>query len=89
VSLTYVTGTLVKLGEGAVDALLGRRTPWKSHALMWVALAFGGVLGALAYRQFSAAATACPAAAAAILAWTQTGAARRAQPPPSRPGSGA
>jgi Predicted membrane protein len=52
IGLTYVTGTLAKLGQSVVDAFLGRtgRSEWILYALMWFGLAFGAVGGAAACR---------------------------------------
>jgi uncharacterized membrane protein YoaK (UPF0700 family) len=52
VGLTYMTGTLVKLGQRLVASVLryGERGAWRPHLIHWLALAFGAVAGALAYR---------------------------------------
>ena len=48
--LTYVTGALVKVGEGIVAALSGGpRWAWVLSLLLWVGIAGGAVLGGLAY----------------------------------------
>lgn len=50
VGLTYMTGTLVKMGQNFVRALMGRSpAPWLSYLGLWCALLCGGLLGALAY----------------------------------------
>lgn len=50
IGVTYMTGTLVKLGHKLADAALGGdRTAWLPFLLLWVALIFGGILGAAAY----------------------------------------
>lgn len=51
VSLTFVTGTLVRLGRSLAAALFGREAGslWKIYAVMWVALAAGACAGALVY----------------------------------------
>lgn len=50
IGVTYMTGTLVKLGYKLADALRGRdRRGWSPYLLLWSALVSGGVLGALAF----------------------------------------
>lgn len=46
-SLTYVTGSLVKVGVGLAERLSGRPWPtgWGPQALSWLALALGAVVG--------------------------------------------
>lgn len=47
IGLTYMTGTLVKLGQNIAYALLGRpNTRWISFGLLWLGLVLGAVLGA-------------------------------------------
>ncbi|PTR31394.1 uncharacterized membrane protein YoaK (UPF0700 family) [Rhodococcus sp. OK519] len=51
ISLTYMTGTLVKMGQRLVTALSGgERWGWIRHFLLWVAMLVGAFLGATAYR---------------------------------------
>lgn len=51
VGLTYMTGTLVKCGQRVAAALRGGdRGGWIPHLMLWLALASGAVLGALAWR---------------------------------------
>lgn len=54
VSLTYVTGALVKLGQSLADLVLGRQGhgAWSVHALMWLGLTAGATGGAAAYLAF-------------------------------------
>jgi uncharacterized membrane protein YoaK (UPF0700 family) len=50
ISLTYMTGTLVKIGQRLATALLGgARTAWWPYLLLWFGLAAGAVAGALLY----------------------------------------
>lgn len=50
IPLTYMTGTLVKMGQRFVDALFGgSHRIWISHLLMWASLTAGAVTGALTY----------------------------------------
>jgi uncharacterized membrane protein YoaK (UPF0700 family) len=81
-SLTYVTGTLVKLGETLADALTGaeKLRAVLPYLAMWSGLALGGIAGATAYGQFGPAALLVPAAAAALLALLLGGLVRRAGP---------
>ena len=50
IGLTYMTGTLVKLGQHLTRALLGGpRLAWTPYLLLWLGLASGAVLGAADY----------------------------------------
>ena len=66
-SLTYVTGTLVKVGAGLFERLRAGAWPagWHRQALDWLALAAGGIAGALAWQQLGLRAL-LPAAAWAL-----------------------
>lgn len=51
VPLTYMTGTLVKMGQRLVDAFFGGgHIRWISHLLLWLGLAAGAVGGALVFE---------------------------------------
>lgn len=51
IGLTYMTGALVKLGKRLTAALFGEdRLGWAPYLLLWLGLAVGAALGALAYR---------------------------------------
>lgn len=53
VGLTYMTGTLVKLGKRLTVALWGGdRFGWVPYLLLWAGLLAGAALGALAYAHF-------------------------------------
>jgi uncharacterized membrane protein YoaK (UPF0700 family) len=53
IGLTYMTGTLVKLGKRLTAALLGGdRFGWVPFLLLWSGLLAGAVAGALAYTVF-------------------------------------
>jgi uncharacterized membrane protein YoaK (UPF0700 family) len=50
IGLTYMTGTLVKIGRYAAVAIAGGdRWAWLPFALLWMSLIVGGVLGAISY----------------------------------------
>jgi uncharacterized membrane protein YoaK (UPF0700 family) len=51
--LTYMTGALVRFGQGLAWRLSGREAPGFAALLaLWAGLACGGIAGALAHRQF-------------------------------------
>lgn len=54
IGLTYMTGTLVKVGQRLAAALLGGhdRLGWLPYLLLWLGLVGGAVLGAAAYGHF-------------------------------------
>jgi uncharacterized membrane protein YoaK (UPF0700 family) len=66
--VTYVTGTLVKLGQRVGVALKGGpRWDWVPNLLLWVALVAGAVVGAAAYQWINLAAIWFAAGAALAL----------------------
>lgn len=66
--LTYMTGTLVRLGQRLADALAGGpRWGWVPWAMLWAGLVVGGVLGALAWLNFGVGALWIASAAAMLL----------------------
>jgi uncharacterized membrane protein YoaK (UPF0700 family) len=67
IGLTYMTGTLVKLGQRAAATLLGG-APWEwlPYLLLWIGLVAGVALGAAAYAAFGFQALWGAAAAAAL-----------------------
>lgn len=73
IGLTYMTGTLVKMGQRLAGALLGDAAwDWWPFALLWAGLATGAVIGALAYAAIGLAALWIAAGAAfmaALFAW--------------------
>jgi uncharacterized membrane protein YoaK (UPF0700 family) len=73
IGLTYMTGTLVKLGQQLCFALLGGPSwGWRPYLLLWLGLAAGAVGGALAYAPLGLGAlwlAAGFALLAAVLAW--------------------
>lgn len=55
VGLTYMTGALVRIGQGIAARLTGSRdAPWADWAMLWLGLACGAVLGALAWLNYPA-----------------------------------
>nr|WP_168555759.1 YoaK family protein [Novosphingobium sp. SG720] len=46
VGLTYMTGALVKLGQGLAREIAGTRAEWRPWALLWAGLLAGAVVGA-------------------------------------------
>jgi uncharacterized membrane protein YoaK (UPF0700 family) len=70
IGVTYMTGTLVKLGKSITSALLGGdRLGWVPFLLMWLGLLAGGLMGTIAYRQFGLDALGVASVAMAICAW--------------------
>ena len=68
VGLTYMTGTLVKMGQHVATALLGGPPfGWLPNFLRWLALLGGAVVGSLIYHQVGLASLWVAAAIAAIL----------------------
>jgi len=64
VGVTYMTGTLVKLGQRLAVALIGGdRWAWRPYFLLWLGLALGAVCGALIYPRIGLAGLGLPAAA--------------------------
>lgn len=67
--LTYMTGTLVKIGKGLAAELFGEaRLRWAPHLLLWVSLVAGAAVGAAAYGRLGPIAIWLGAAAVALLA---------------------
>ena len=57
IGLTYMTGALVKVGQGIASALSGgARWVWLPNLLLWASLVTGAAVGTLAYVRFSLAA---------------------------------
>jgi uncharacterized membrane protein YoaK (UPF0700 family) len=52
IGLTYMTGTLVRLGQRIANALKGgERWDWAPYLLLWMGLVLGAAFGAFAYGQ--------------------------------------
>lgn len=80
--LTYVTGTLVSLGEHLAGAVMGsepdKRWQWIAYLLLWLGLAVGAVIGAYLYASQQITALRWPALVlvafaivTAVLAWRE------------------
>lgn len=68
IGLTYMTGTLVKIGQRLSIALAGGdRWGWLPFFLLWLGLIAGGVIGALAYALLGVGSLWIAAGAAALL----------------------
>ena len=67
--VTFMTGTLVSVGQGLGRALLGRGRPWSwaPHALLWCAFTAGAGSGAILYAMFGFKAVSAPAALVAAM----------------------
>jgi uncharacterized membrane protein YoaK (UPF0700 family) len=75
--LTYMTGALVRFGQGLAYRLCGREAPgFLALLALWAALGLGAVLGALAQQRFGASSIAM----AAALAWLAVAAAAAVGP---------
>jgi uncharacterized membrane protein YoaK (UPF0700 family) len=69
IGLTYMTGTLVKLGQHLTAAMLGGPPlAWLSYLLLWLGLAGGAAMGALVYPVLGLAALWLASAAALAFA---------------------
>ena len=67
-SLTYVTGTLVKLGRGLAAALQRQDAlGWLPYLLLWVGFSLGGVTGAIVFGTWGLNGVWCASAAAFLL----------------------
>lgn len=50
IGLTYMTGTLVKMGQHIANALTGgEKWLWRRYAVLWISLTIGSIVGGLAY----------------------------------------
>ncbi len=69
VSLTFITGTLVRFGEGLGDLLAARARDWgwAEQALPWLGITTGGILASAVQMRVGAAVDWVPVAAAMVL----------------------
>lgn len=71
--LTYMTGALVKVGQGLASALTGGdRWNWTAYALLWLGLVAGAAAGAWAYAAIGPAGVWLAAGSAGLLALMTT-----------------
>lgn len=83
IGLTYMTGTLVKLGQRIAGALTGGpRFAWLPYALLWLGLVTGAVTGAVAWPLIGLAGLWFAVAAALVLAGSAWAIARSEKPAP-------
>ena len=69
IGLTYMTGTLVKLGQKITAALLGGdRLGWTPYLFLWMGLASGGLAGALTFSRLGVGGLWIAAGVAGVLA---------------------
>jgi uncharacterized membrane protein YoaK (UPF0700 family) len=69
IGVTYMTGTLVKLGQSLAGALMGGpRWAWLPYLTLWCGLIAGAVAGALVYPRVGMAGIWAAAVAVAVLA---------------------
>jgi uncharacterized membrane protein YoaK (UPF0700 family) len=67
--LTYMTGTLVRIGKGLAAEVFGEaRFAWAPHLLLWASLVAGAMVGAVAFAALGPMAIWLAAAAMAALA---------------------
>ena len=69
-ALTYVTGTLVNLGERLAEALCsaGPAGAWIPYLILWAGIVCGGAVGAIAYAAWGIRALLVPTSGVVILA---------------------
>lgn len=68
--LTYMTGALVKIGQGLATMLRGgQKTAWLPYLFLWFGLIGGAVMGAWVFAQFGIFSLWIPATLAAIFAF--------------------
>ncbi len=69
IGLTYMTGTLVKLGQRIASASMGGpRFAWVAYLVLWLGLVSGAIMGALVYPYLGLGALWFAAMGAALLA---------------------
>jgi uncharacterized membrane protein YoaK (UPF0700 family) len=69
IGLTYMTGSLVRIGYGLAGLLTGQAQPgWTVYLALWAGLVVGAIAGALAYPQLGAGALWLASGLAVLLA---------------------
>ncbi len=69
IGLTYMTGTLAKIGQGIAAMIVGTgRFEWLSYVALWAGLVAGAILGAAAYPLYGMSALWLPAMLSLLLA---------------------
>jgi uncharacterized membrane protein YoaK (UPF0700 family) len=67
--LTYMTGALVKIGQGIATLISGgARLEWLPYLLLWMGLVSGAIIGALMFSHFGLKSLWLPAAYAGVFA---------------------
>ena len=68
--LTYMTGALVKIGQGIATAFSGgARFEWLPYLMLWLGLVTGAAVGALMFRSFGLNSLWLPAGCAGVFAF--------------------
>ena len=82
VAVTYMTGTLVKLGQRIAGNFVGEeKKPWLPYLILWLGLILGAVIGSVAYAWAGLSALWCVVVFSGVLAgfqWLQKSPERRA-----------
>ena len=82
VGLTYMTGTLVRMGQRIATALHGgARWDWVPFLMLWLGLATGGAIGAVSFLRFDVLALWPAFGVVSVLALLVAGAEARARRP--------
>lgn len=86
IGLTYMTGTLVKIGQNFAAALTGGcHTRWLKYLSLWTMISVGALVGAIAYQSFGL--LSLWVAAATLTAWALIAVVRtRRSPVPAESG---
>jgi uncharacterized membrane protein YoaK (UPF0700 family) len=80
IGLTYMTGTLVRVGQLLAAALTGGpRWAWLPNLLLWAGMVVGALIGTLAYQRFNLAAVWFAAIATLLICLVVAISARRAR----------
>lgn len=67
VPLTYMTGTLVKMGQRFADTFFGgKHSRWLHHLSLWLSLSCGAIAGAVTYNRWQLAAVTVAAVIVAV-----------------------